>query len=561
MSAFLFGPLRIDPAEYGSRGNAILGIKDSGKTYTATWFAERLHVAGIPFVAFDPSGAWRFLRRPGKGPGLPVVVAGGVDADLPLAPATAPAIVEAAMRGGVSLVLDMSSQAEYLSKADWRRIVRDCMRVLLARNAPHGLRHVFVEEASEFCPQRVFDGETYAEVEKLARIGGNARLGYTLVNQRAEEVNKAVLELCDNLLLHRQKGRNSLVALGKWLDVGAVRDHKAVVGTLATLPTGECWAWMAEASEAIRVKVPGKNSFHPDRRLLRGVAGAAAPKAVDVADFVEAMRTALPAIAADVETNDPKQLRAEVARLKELLAKAEGPRDPSALEASYAHGLAEGRRERDAWRKTAKSLHASLEQITKVASSVARIDFIEAPSIEKPMHHHTPSLKSNGTVKITGSIELSGPQRQLLGALRWWQVNGFDEVTRIQAAMAAGWKPTSGHIANVLGSLRTAGLVDYPSPGEVRLTTEGRTAAPEPDDDDRGLHDRVRAVLDGPQRQVFDYLLKHDHAREHARETLARGCGWEPTSGHIANVLGSLRTLGVVDYPQRGHVALAEWLR
>lgn len=63
------GSLKIDPLAIGSQGNAILGIRDSGKTYTATVLAEKLFDSGIPFIAFDPIGVWRFLRVPGKGRG------------------------------------------------------------------------------------------------------------------------------------------------------------------------------------------------------------------------------------------------------------------------------------------------------------------------------------------------------------------------------------------------------------------------------------------------------------------------------------------------------------
>jgi hypothetical protein len=66
-----------DAQTVASQGNAILGIRDSGKSYTAIAIAERFFEAGIPFCAFDPIGRWRFLRVPGAGRGYPVVVAGG----------------------------------------------------------------------------------------------------------------------------------------------------------------------------------------------------------------------------------------------------------------------------------------------------------------------------------------------------------------------------------------------------------------------------------------------------------------------------------------------------
>lgn len=41
----------IESAEYASQGNAILGIRDSGKTYTATAIAEKLLDAGVPLTS------------------------------------------------------------------------------------------------------------------------------------------------------------------------------------------------------------------------------------------------------------------------------------------------------------------------------------------------------------------------------------------------------------------------------------------------------------------------------------------------------------------------------
>lgn len=333
-----------DVQTVASQGNAILGIRDSGKSYTAIKIAEMFFEAGIPFVAFDPIGRWRFMRVPGPGRGYPVVVAGGAAADLPLTSENAPKIVRAAMEAGVSLVVDLYDIE--ISKADWRKIVGEAVRVLLYENGRHGLRHIFIEEAAEFAPQRVGpeQGRVYAEIEKLARMGGNARLGYTLINQRAEEVNKAVLELCDNLFLHRQKGRNSLNALSKWLDLAEVKPgSKTIIKTLPTLPQGECWTWMAGTNRPVQIKVPTKNSFEPDRRAMRGDTAAVTCSAVDVAEFVSDLRVRLaggkpapkpakpqPMGEKDVKESEAQALREENASLKARIAKLERASQPKA---------------------------------------------------------------------------------------------------------------------------------------------------------------------------------------------------------------------------------------
>lgn len=285
--------LSVDAVEYASRANAILGIRDSGKTYTGTLIAEQLMDAGIPIFAFDPIGRWRFLKVNGAGKGYPVVVAGGAAPDLPLTPENAPELVRAAMRSGVSVVLDLYSIG--LSKSDWRKIVRASIETILYEGDGMGLRHVFLEEAAEFIPQHVRDGNTYAAVEKLARMGGNVGVGVTLINQRAEEVNKAVLELCDNLLLHRQRGKNSLLSLRKWLDAGNVKPPKEITDSLADLPTGKCWAWFKDVGRPVKIKVATKRSFDPNRRAMSAAPGkiAASAGTVDVSAFVARMKAAL----------------------------------------------------------------------------------------------------------------------------------------------------------------------------------------------------------------------------------------------------------------------------
>ena len=72
--------LSIPVVDYANQGNSIIGIRGSGKTYTATKIAEGLILAGIPIIAFDPTGTWQNLRYGINGnKGLPVVVAGVIE--------------------------------------------------------------------------------------------------------------------------------------------------------------------------------------------------------------------------------------------------------------------------------------------------------------------------------------------------------------------------------------------------------------------------------------------------------------------------------------------------
>lgn len=376
--------------DYAIHGNAILGIKESGKSYTATMFAERLMDAGIPIIAFDPIGIWRYLRVEGSGPGYPVVVAGGQHGDLPLTPATAAAIVRAAIRDQISLVLDLYSME--LSKSDWRKIVEAALHVLLYENS--GLRHIFIEEAAEFAPQRIGpdQGRVYAEVEKLARMGGNVQLGYTLINPRAADVNKSVLELCDTLFLFRQKGKNSIEALGKWLKAADAHGAEEIQRSLATLGQGECWVWLGESDRPVRVKrMPAKRTFHPDRRTREhGMMLAGQMDAVDVSQFVATMRATLAELAratslsASSNEGAKSNAPAAVAAVSAAKDRAEAQRE---IERARREGFAEGARVGRAARvPEIQRAVATLRNFAQTIAALAdEIERAEPPPINDPI--------------------------------------------------------------------------------------------------------------------------------------------------------------------------------
>lgn len=588
MKSFRLGPLAIDPAAYGSHGNAILGIRDSGKSYTATLLAEHLFDAGIPFIAFDPIGIWRYLRVPGRGKGYPIVVAGGKEGDLPLTVGGASTIVRAAMQGGVSLVIDLFDVN--LSKADWRRIVTAAVRTLLHENQPHGLRHVFIEEAAEFIPQRPTDWDVYAEIEKLARMGGNARLGYTLINQRSQEVSKAILELCENVFLHRQRGKNALENMDKWLSIVGAAEQKEIIRTLPDMPQGECWAWLGgdEPQPPTRIKVPPKNSFHPDRRVVRGDAVTTKAKPVDVGQFVAGMKGQLEKIVEEAKANDPKELRAEIARLKvELARKPAATVDQAAIDAArqggYRDGLAAratndreflenirdaGRRLGETLAAASKGFQEALEQAAKKMGTIPlpaavpgvvhrQEPFVASqPAVARALVRDTAQRIERAAVRSAAADEgLTGPEQRILDALAWWRAIGTGEPARVQVATIARYSATSTSFTNPLSALRTKGLLDYPTSATVALTPEGsakaRTPASAPTTAE--LHARIFTILDGPRRRILEPLLAA-YPDAMSREDLGVASNYSPTSTSFTNPLSGLRSLGLIDYRPGGQV-------
>lgn len=444
--------LSLPAKEFASQGNAVLGIRDSGKSYTATYLAEQLLESEIPFVAFDPVGIWKNLKfgRSGK-KGYPVVVA-GEGADIELTPQSAPRIVHAAMVENIPLVLDLYSMN--LSKADWKKIVEESVRLLLYENKRHGLRHVFIEEAAEFAPQRVGpdQGRVYAEIEKLARMGGNASLGYTLINQRAEEVNKAVLELCDCLFLHRQKGRHSITALSKWLNIAGVEGElKGLVKSLPMLEQGECWVWLQGSQEPVRVRIPEKQTVHPDRRnpLVTSKAIAA-----DVTGFVGRITKAIAAATPRVAHS-----KSEFKRLSALGANVSPPKHDEEIreweDAQMANAASERRIEeletelREERRKTLV-LQTKLDRVRKHLKD----DYDTLRTIFEELAPE----EGNGPVDAAHwepwLAKLKGKNRKMLEVLIERK-----RLTRQQLAFHSALSHGSGTFSDYLSRLNSLGLI------------------------------------------------------------------------------------------------------
>ena len=313
----------LNPIDYANQGNTILGIRGSGKTYAGTKIAEGLLDHSIPIVGFDPTGVWPYLRNGVNGhPGYPVVVAGGLAPDIELTVDNATRVLRAALEEGVSIIFDLKGYAT-ANKGKWVKIISDCVEVLMEINLPYGLRHVFFEEAAEVVPQRpgidVGAKIVYARIESMARMGRNYALGYTLVNQRAEEINKAIFEICEQVLVFRQAGKNSLKSIRDWLDHRGMEGDKikAFLSSLPKMPNGECW--VVNQDEELQVKIGAKNTFHPDPK--KGL-------------------TALPKSASKSDTSKfIARMKAQIVAIPEAPAKALVVKRPSPLPANVQENL------------------------------------------------------------------------------------------------------------------------------------------------------------------------------------------------------------------------------
>lgn len=314
----------------------------------------------------------------------------------------------------------------------------------------------------------------------------------------------------------------------------------------------------------------------------------AAAKPVDVGSFVAGMKKALASVEVEAKANDPRVLKGKVAELERALATASKltppAADPKAIEAAEARGYERGHDDGSAnvlraLGGIATDLAASVgaakeacERSERLLASFAGFVETQADAPRAPAPPERRATPAPAPVQrqpkpapeprqSEGNAAITGPQRRVLNALAWWQAFGIMEPTREQVGFVAAYSPGSGGFANLTGGLRSAGLVDYPSGGRLALTPAGAAEAEAPDLDVSrdAFHAQVRAKLSGPQVKVLDPILAAYPAAI-SSSNVADEAGYSAGSGGFANLRGSLRTIGLIDYPGPGQVRAADWL-
>lgn len=569
------------PAEALAHHIAILGKTGSGKSNAAKTLVEAALDRGERVCVLDPTGAWYGLRLTAKGKPspYPVVIFGGQHADLQIGGAHGAAIAETVGTSSTPAVID----TRLMTVGDRTRFFTDFAETLLRKN--RGPLTLVIDEAHLFAPQgRVADpqsGKMLHAANNLVSLGRSIGLRVVMLSQRPAKLHKDSLTQVETLVAMRLIAPQDRAAIdawiGEWADPGQGRE---IVASLPSLPTGDAWVWSPELNVLHRAHFALARTFDSGKAPTGEEAGPTlAP--LDLAEVTARLET----VAAEVVANDPRTLKAEIARLKkEIAAPSPATVDEAAVrvaeQTAYQRGHDDGSAQvLDAMGKIAGDLAASVgaakeacERSERLLSSFGtfteamaeaprRVVPTEASAQRQPAPTPAPRQSQPSPAPAArqsdGNAALTGPQRQLLGVLAWWAAMGHSAPSRAQVAAVAGWKITSGHLKNVAGALKTSGLVDYPGQGQLAMTDAGRAAAPAPDMS-ISFHDQLRGTLTGPQRAVFDLLLCERRAM--SREEITTALGWAQTSGHIKNVVGSMKTLEIVGYPGPGVVGLQDWV-
>ncbi len=528
----------------------ILGRTGSGKTYTARGLVERLLDAGRQVVIIDPTGAWWGLRSHYKIP-----IFGGQHGDVDIDDQSGQLVADLILENKTSAIIDLSLLARESHAAMRRFMGRFIARM---KDRDNGALWLVIDEADEFMPQTPVRGmeRLFGDLKWIVRRGRVAGWRVMMITQRPQDIAKAMLTQIGTLVAHRLTAPQDRKAIEAWVEGNADDgEAKEVLKTLSTLKTGEAWVWSPDVDLLVRSMMP----------MIKSHDSGATPDA-DTGAIEQPKLTELPieglkrAILAQKEPEDaPKPQKnapnvAQNAQIEQLYAeKAALEVQVNSLRTRLAECHTLVRRGWDSANKLADMLDM------EVPAELAAMDGVAVPEIMPNTATHEDKIEQP-RISIADPTQdhsdLSGAQRNMLRALAWWAMLGHQEPSRAQVAAICGWKVTSGHLKNVAGSLKTRGLIEYPRQGHLSLTDQGRLDAPQPDRN-QSLVDTVRNTLTTPQQTIFNQLLRKS---PDSRLNLANGAGWDPSSGHLKNVIGSLRTLQIVEYPQSGVVALADWI-
>ena len=483
---------------------------------------------------------------------------------------------------------------------------------------------VELDEAATFIPQifpsnNVDIAECISAWQTLVEWGRNVGIGVGLLTQRSARINKSVTEVADALFSFRIVGPNSLKAVTDWLGEHVAKKKVGEYAeTIRSLERGRCLivspGWLKfEGVVDVRLRHTFDSSAtpKPGERQKRVTGEAAKP---DLIKYQERMKETIER----VKESDPKALKAQIQQLRTELKTAQkaAPANVAATKAKadpqQARVIQQLRTAlEDAVKIIAKINAVGFEgaevkpeeisaAIEKAAAEVGRlagqkiagkrreletlkaevnrllqklqarlsdekiniaVDVVKNEPITVQQQRPPQRVREPRAI-VEGNGDLSASQIRILSRLvELLECTGKDAVSKEQLAAWSEYSPNSGGYNNYLGSLRSSGLIEYPSGGQVTITDEGRKHA-QPGDvpaDNKEMLERAKRVLGGSEGRILE-TIHASYPEIVGKVELAETTGFSANSGGFNNYLGHMRTLGFIEYPQPGKVKAADWL-
>lgn len=551
MKRLTFSPDLSLPADAVTRQFAIVGRTGSGKSFAAGKLAECLLGAGNQVVILDPVGIWYGLRIGAQGgAGIKIPVFGGLHGDVPLQPEAGAMIANLIVDRAISVVLDVSS----LRKAQARRFVTDFAEELFeAKKRSRSPLHLILEEGQRFVPQKSHRGDErmLGAFEDLTKIGRNFGIGWSIITQRPQAVNKDALNQADPLLVFQSSGSHERKAIEAWVHHKGVAVAK-MVDAIPNLPVGTCYFWSPQwMGKLVRVKVGKKRTYDASATPEVGTEQRE-PKPLSVRDL-KRLGQDIERVAQEAVASDPRALRRRIAELEAEVAKKPSAKTVTKREPypvlsgrNLQRIEAVGEKIAAAAGKAADLIRVLTEIRDRVADAPRGSVSLRGPI--EPLASTTPRPAPAPTSR-TPRAEPTGKGLRR-GAVRMLQALATmdRDLNRGQIAMLSGMSLKSGTFTTYLGDLRREGLI-VDAGANFAITTTGvaylngnfgdtpRTP--------QAIADLFRTSLRSGAWRMLQAVM-YAHPGPVSRDALAVQAEMSDRSGTFTTYLGDLKRTGMV---------------
>jgi hypothetical protein len=579
-----------------------------GKSFLLRRLAEQLF-GKVPLIVVDPEGEFATLREKFD------FILIGEGGDAPIHVPSARLLAHRLLELRASAVCNIYDGVLPAARHEW---VKNFLDGLI--DSPKKLWHpcvVIVDEAHKFGPERKA-GESCA-LEAMTRLASDGRKrGFAAVfaTQRLAKLDKSIsAELLNRLV----GGTFEDVDIDRALDLLSVSkaDTFEFKKSLKVLEPGEFYAiGRAITKERLLLKVGPVETRHPDSGSYGRQAAEPPPPTAKVRELLSKLQD-LPRAAEQKERTE-KELKLEIRELKRQIRVAAKvlPSGPSAAPVVDNRAVQKASVQIEALQKLAGDMYKIIveqkirlekhgkevtDQSIRVkgeASNIAeagkllarserqllsRMQALTDPSkkimlvehtsggVNKPaevkfsleVKPHRQALPLHAATEIPtdhGEVKLTGSMKKILAAMAELVAVGKPAAPREMVGGWSGYAPNGGGFMNTLGALRSAGLIDYPSPGMIQFTAAGEAMVPQaPPPSREEVQRRILDICTGSERKILQVLIANGTGAL-SRADVAQGAGYSENGGGFMNTLGALRTKGFIDYPQKGMVQPAEWL-
>ena len=556
------------PIEVASSPIALIAQRGRGKTRGAKKLAEAFLAAGIPPVILDPAGVWWGLRLAanGKSRGLDIAVLGGLHGDAPLHPTGGKVLAEALVRTQRACVIDTTG---FATEAEKKRFASDFAETFYrAKMKSRTPMHLFLEEADEWVPERPGPDEArmLGAFQRITRLGRNFGIGITLISQRPQGLSKSVLNLAEVVITLGMAGAHETKAMKSWMDDHEVSAERRteVMDKLPRLGWNKftktdggalVWAPLLDVFGIFKVKEPKTFDSSATPEVGDEDAASSLPP-LDLEDLSKAMA----ATVEEAKANDPKELRAEIARLKSELARkpSAAPTKAERVEVP-AVDPATLRQINDACERVGKLqaderilLDRKAQALQVVTSEAGNLSTMVASllrrTIDAPKAPLRPSLRAPVAARTTskasglGDASLASGERKILTVLAQYP----EGRTRVQIALLTGYAHSGGSFGNYLSALRTRGQIHGREDMKITQTGLDALGAWDPLPTGAALREHWMGQLGKAEKLALEALVSA-WPNTMTREDVAAAAGYEASGGSFGNALSRLRTLELIE--------------